>query len=78
MTALTDIHADQINRAQAKVQAARLEAMEGRQVTVAGNSHALTQFKPTLTTLQAQVAAQRATEPQALRPLNPRHEKGHS
>ena len=44
MTALTDIHADQINRAQAKVQAARLEAMEGRQVTVAGNSHALPQL----------------------------------
>jgi len=33
--------ADEINRAPAKVQAALLEAMEERQVTVAGNTHAL-------------------------------------
>ena len=44
----------------------------------ADDQQALTQFKPTLTTLQAQAEAQRATEPQALRPLNPRHEKDHS
>ncbi|CAI8892702.1 MULTISPECIES: AAA family ATPase [Pseudomonas] len=35
------ILADEINRAPAKVQAALLEAMEERQITVAGNSHAL-------------------------------------
>ena len=35
------ILADEINRAPAKVQAALLEAMEERQVTVAGQSHAL-------------------------------------
>lgn len=35
------ILADEINRAPAKVQAALLEAMEERQVTVAGKSHAL-------------------------------------
>ena len=33
--------ADEINRAPAKVQAALLEAMEGRQVTVAGKTHAM-------------------------------------
>ncbi len=33
--------ADEINRAPAKVQAALLEAMEERQVTVAGNTHAM-------------------------------------
>jgi MoxR-like ATPase len=35
------ILADEINRAPAKVQAALLEAMEERQITVAGNSHEL-------------------------------------
>ena len=35
------ILADEINRAPAKVQAALLEAMEERQITVAGNSHVL-------------------------------------
>lgn len=35
------ILADEINRAPAKVQAALLEAMEERQITVAGHSHAL-------------------------------------
>lgn len=35
------ILADEINRAPAKVQAALLEAMEERQITVAGNSHLL-------------------------------------
>ncbi|TEA63693.1 MoxR family ATPase [Pseudomonas sp. CH235] len=35
------ILADEINRAPAKVQAALLEAMEERQITVAGNSHPL-------------------------------------
>ncbi|OLS59710.1 AAA family ATPase [Pseudomonas putida] len=35
------ILADEINRAPAKVQAALLEAMEERQITVAGSSHAL-------------------------------------
>jgi MoxR-like ATPase len=35
------ILADEINRAPAKVQAAMLEAMEERQVTVAGNTHKL-------------------------------------
>jgi len=35
------ILADEINRAPAKVQAALLEAMEERQITVAGTSHAL-------------------------------------
>ena len=35
------ILADEINRAPAKVQAALLEAMEERQITVAGNSHSL-------------------------------------
>ncbi|QVM95532.1 MULTISPECIES: AAA family ATPase [Pseudomonas] len=35
------ILADEINRAPAKVQAALLEAMEERQITVAGNSHKL-------------------------------------
>ena len=35
------ILADEINRAPAKVQAALLEAMEERQITVAGNSHQL-------------------------------------
>ncbi|QIZ76538.1 AAA family ATPase [Ferrimonas lipolytica] len=35
------ILADEINRAPAKVQAALLEAMEERQVTIAGHSHAL-------------------------------------
>ncbi|WP_433740787.1 AAA family ATPase [Pseudomonas putida] len=38
------ILADEINRAPAKVQAALLEAMEERQITVAGNSHALPQL----------------------------------
>lgn len=37
------ILADEINRAPAKVQAALLEAMEERQVTVAGHTHALPQ-----------------------------------
>lgn len=36
------ILADEINRAPAKVQAALLEAMEERQITVAGESHAMT------------------------------------
>ena len=35
------IQADEINRAPAKVQAALLEAMEERQVTVAGTTHKL-------------------------------------
>ncbi|MCS5517129.1 AAA family ATPase [Pseudomonas qingdaonensis] len=35
------ILADEINRAPAKVQAALLEAMEERQITVAGTSHRL-------------------------------------
>nr|WP_314580957.1 MoxR family ATPase [uncultured Pseudomonas sp.] len=38
------ILADEINRAPAKVQAALLEAMEERQITVAGESHAMTQL----------------------------------
>ena len=38
------ILADEINRAPAKVQAALLEAMEERQVTVAGETHALPQL----------------------------------
>lgn len=54
------------------------QLLRRRYTREADDQQALTQFKPTLTTLQAQVAAQRATEPQALRPLNPRHEKDHS
>src|ERR1700743_3296742 len=38
------ILADEINRAPAKVQAALLEAMEERQVTVAGKTHVLPKF----------------------------------
>lgn len=42
--------ADEINRAPAKVQAALLEAMEERQVTVAGNSHPLPELFMVLAT----------------------------
>ena len=38
------ILADEINRAPAKVQAALLEAMEERQITVAGSSHPLPEY----------------------------------
>lgn len=44
------ILADEINRAPAKVQAALLEAMEERQITVAGNSHKLPELFMVLAT----------------------------
>ena len=44
------ILADEINRAPAKVQAALLEAMEERQITVAGNSHPLPELFMVLAT----------------------------
>jgi MoxR-like ATPase len=44
------ILADEINRAPAKVQAALLEAMEERQITVAGKSHALPELFMVLAT----------------------------
>jgi MoxR-like ATPase len=44
------ILADEINRAPAKVQAALLEAMEERQITVAGNSHRMAELFMVLAT----------------------------
>jgi MoxR-like ATPase len=45
--------ADEINRAPARVQAALLEAMEERQVTVAGKTHTLPELFMVLATLPA-------------------------